>query len=284
MKWLWKMKALIYDPTVRRIGPMHSLVRLLIFRLSDIFLSFGSKLTGIEVPRTEVPSYFLFPYVFGTHGREVIAWYRQYLQPGMWVVDIGAHVGYHTIRFAKLVGRNGKVIAFEPCGPSFEILKQNVQRARLSNVVLERKAVGDQNGCITLYISPSRAGNTLISGKYHEYCQVEITTLDDYFNDNVTLDLVKIDVEGTEPAVLRGMQSLLARRKVKALILEFYPTLLRDWGTPETPLELLKNLLNDFNVYHIEPKGKLRQIASHEVKDFVISVPKWTNLCAIIRK
>jgi hypothetical protein len=47
MKWLWKMKALIYDPTVRRIGPMHSLVRLLIFRLSDIFLSFGSKLTGI---------------------------------------------------------------------------------------------------------------------------------------------------------------------------------------------------------------------------------------------
>jgi len=37
MKWLWKMKALIYDPTVRRIGPMHSLVRLLIFRLSDIF-------------------------------------------------------------------------------------------------------------------------------------------------------------------------------------------------------------------------------------------------------
>ena len=98
------------------------------------------------------------------------------------------------------------------------------------------------------------------------------------------MDLVKIDVEGTEPAVLRGMQSLLARRKVKALILEFYPTLLRDWGTPETPLELLKNLLNDFNVYHIEPKGKLRQIASHEVKDFVISVPKWTNLCAIIRK
>jgi hypothetical protein len=144
MKWLWKMKALIYDPTVHRIGPMHSLVHLSVFRLSDNFLSFGSKLPGIEMPRTEVPSYSLFPYVFGTHEREVIAWYRQYLQPGMWVVDIGAHVGYHTIRFAKIVGRNGKVFVFEPYGPSFGILKQNVQRAGLSNVVLEQKAVSDQ--------------------------------------------------------------------------------------------------------------------------------------------
>jgi hypothetical protein len=59
MKWLWKMKALIYDPTVRRIGPMHSLVHLSVFRLSDNFLSFGSKLPGIEMPRTEVPSYSL---------------------------------------------------------------------------------------------------------------------------------------------------------------------------------------------------------------------------------
>ena len=100
----------------------------------------------------------------------------------------------------------------------------------------------------------------------------------------MTLDLVKIDVEGAEPDVLRGMQSLLTRRRVKALIMEFYPTLLRARGTPETPLELLKNLLKDFNVYHIGPKGKLRQIASHEVKDFVISVPKLTNICAIIRE
>jgi FkbM family methyltransferase len=107
-----------------------------------------------------------------------------------------------------------------------------------------KKQLAIKNGCITLYISPSRVGNTIISGKYYEYCQVENTTFDDYFNDNfndnVILDFVKIDVEGAEPAVLRGMQSLLMRRKVKTLILEFYPALLRAWGTSETPLELLK--------------------------------------------
>lgn len=210
MKWLWKLKALIYDPTIRRIGPMHSFIRFLAWHLSNVLLANGSRLTRLEVPRTEVPPYFLFPYVFGTHEREVIAWYRQYVRQGMYVVDIGAFAGYHTVRFAQLVGKTGKVLAFEPYGPSFEVLKRNVQRARLSNVVLEQKAVSDQNGYVTLHLSSSSTGNSLIrvAGKHHQSCQVDSITLDDYFKDDGALDLVKIDVEGAEPAVLRGMQSL----------------------------------------------------------------------------
>ncbi len=170
--------------------------------------------------KTEVAPYFLFPYVFGTHERDVIAWYRQYLHEGMCVVDIGAHVGYHTVRFARLVGRTGKVIAFEPYGPSFEILKRNVYRARLTNVVLEQKAVSDQNGYVTLHIAASWAGNSLIKvgERHNQYCQVESVTLDDYFSGDETLDLIKIDAEGAELAILQGMRSLVTRKRVKALI------------------------------------------------------------------
>ncbi len=243
MKWLWKLKALIYDPTIRRIGPIHSFMRFLVRRLSDILLTIGCRLKQFEVPRSGVAPYFLFPYVFGTHEREVIAWYRQYLREGMCVVDIGAYVGYHTIRFARLVGRTGKVVAFEPYSPSFEILKRNVQRAKLTNVVLEQKAVSGQNGYVTLHIADSWAGNSLIKvdGRHNQGCQVEGVTLEDYFGGDETLDLVKIDAEGSELAILQGMRSLIA-------------------------------------------KGKLRRIESHEVEDFVTSVSKWTNLCAIRRE
>jgi hypothetical protein len=48
MKWLWKMKALIYDPTVRRIGPMHSLVHLSVFRLSDNFYPLALSYQGLR--------------------------------------------------------------------------------------------------------------------------------------------------------------------------------------------------------------------------------------------
>ena len=286
MKLLWKLKAMIYDPTIRRIGPIHSFMRFLVWHLSDFLLTTGSRVTRLEVPRTEVPPYFLFPYVFGMHEREVVAWYRRYLRQDMCVVDIGAYIGYHTVRFARMVGRNGKAIAFEPYGPSFEILKRNVQRARLTNVVLEQRAVSDQNGYVTLHLSSGWAGNSLIrvDEKHFQSCQVESITLDDYFSDNdQSLDLVKIDAEGAEPNILWGMRSLLEKKRVKALILEFYPALLRVNGTHETPTELLNTLMKDFDVYHIGSKGKLRRIESYEVEDFVISVRKWTNLCAIIK-
>jgi hypothetical protein len=126
MKQLCKIKVPIYDPKIGQIGPMYSPVGCLSFRLSEIFLILGSKLTGIEVSRTEVPSYLLFPCLFGTREREVIAWYRQYLQPGIWFIDIGAYVVYYIIRFAKLVRQNRKAVVVERYNLSFEILKQNV--------------------------------------------------------------------------------------------------------------------------------------------------------------
>lgn len=286
MIWFWRFKRLIYDPTIRRIGPMHRMIRSLAFRLSDIFLNTVSRLTKFEVPRTEVPSYFLFPYVLGTHEREVIAWYKRYIQPGMFVVDVGAYVGYHTVRFARLVGESGKVVAFEPYSLSFEVLNRNIQRAKLTNVVLERKAVGNQMGMLQLHVSASWTGNSLmlVEGKHFREEQVEVITLDSYFHndDRAILDLVKIDVEGAELAVLQGMKSLIADGKVKAMIIEFYPDLLRLWGDDNTPIELLKMLTRCFDIYHIRKDG-LHLILPQEIKGFTTSVLKWTNICAIKR-
>jgi len=99
MNWMWKAKAAIYDPTIRRIVPVHRVVRLFVWRLCGALLACGSKLTRFEVPGgTEVAPYFRFPWILGTYEPEVVAWYRGFLRSGMRVVDVGAHVGYHTVR------------------------------------------------------------------------------------------------------------------------------------------------------------------------------------------
>lgn len=279
MSWLWKAKALLYDPTIRRVGPLHRLVRRLAWRVSRVLMAAGSAITRFEVPlHPGVAPYFRFSWVTGRYEKEIVTLYSRMLRPGMTVVDVGAHVGYHTIRFAKLVGPTGKVFAFEPHPSNFEILCRNVRRRGLANVIMEQKAVSNVNGQITLYLGPHDLRHSLVP-QGSEACEVNCVCLDSYFDANEVVHLVKIDVEGAELGVLRGMRSLMDRSSKLIIILEFYPALLRAFGGETAPVDLLKllcdsgfHLLND----HMVPLEKYKSLEL-----FVSSVPKLTNLLAI---
>ncbi len=82
------------------------------------------------------------------HERKTIAYLEGRLRPGMRVVDIGAHVGYHTKRFARLVGERGIVLAFEPDPGTFRLLQANLHKQR--NVYLFNVAVTDKPGLYRL--------------------------------------------------------------------------------------------------------------------------------------
>jgi hypothetical protein len=93
-----KMKT-IYDHTLRRVAPIHSLVRASVWTSSSLLLSLASRVTRLELPRDdEIAPYFRFPVILGQYQKEVVALSRSLLRPGMIVVDVGAHVGYHTVR------------------------------------------------------------------------------------------------------------------------------------------------------------------------------------------
>lgn len=171
--------------------------------------------------------------------------FQETVKPGMVVVDIGAHVGYYTLLAANKAGPTGKVFAFEPEQGNHAILLKNIGMNGYDNVVATRMAVSDRTGNTTLYITALDSGRHSV---YHHglpergSATVETTTLDAFLESEEwpRIDLIKIDVEGAEVAVLDGMSQLMGESPDLKMIVEFNPALLQDGGVvPSVFLERL---------------------------------------------
>jgi len=126
---------------------------------------------------------------------------KKEIKKGDVVLDIGANIGYYTLIYAKLVGEEGKVFAFEPDPDNFALLKKNVEINGYRNVILAQKAVSNKTGKIRLYLSEVNKGDHRIYDSHDGRKSIEIETirLDDYFkNYNVRIDFIKMDVQGAE--------------------------------------------------------------------------------------
>lgn len=137
-----------------------------------------------------------------------------WLADGDWVLDIGANVGQYTCRFAHLVGRNGHVIAFEPVVETFDVLASNVARLRTRNVTLLNVAACDRAELMGMTIPPTAAGvpNYYWARLTTDSPDFRVLSLPvDALGIQTAVRLVKIDVEGQELPVLRGMRTLLDR-------------------------------------------------------------------------
>ena len=186
---------------------------------------------------------------------------RRFLQatvkPGMTVVDIGANQGLYTLLFADLVGERGRVLAFEPDDLLHDALRENVESNGARNVEVHHLALGSESGTMTLYRSLLNSGDNRLSatstgGGPRDPVQVRIERLDEALAGE-RIDFVKIDVEGWEMEVFRGMQALLdapANAQI-SIYFEFNLRGLRDAGSePIEPLEFLE--ANGFTIYSFD--------------------------------
>ena len=169
---------------------------------------------------------------------------RTFLQPGMVVVDVGAHIGYYTLLAASRVGRRGCVHAVEPCPANLVLLRQNVARFAAGRVIVHAIAAGQESAVRRFHVTGS--GDT--SGFYEHplaptgsLIEVQQLPLDERVAPPV--DLLKIDVEGSELEVLAGMTQLLGASAHAALLIEWNPACLRAAG--RDPRELLDWLSNN---------------------------------------
>lgn len=113
------------------------------------------------------------------------------VKPGQTVIDVGANIGLYTLLLAKLVGADGRVLAFEPGPVSFGLLTVNVHLNRYRNVTLENRAVTDISGTEYYFTNQAEertneSGGVVFSSKPNfdharEMMPVEALSLDDYF-------------------------------------------------------------------------------------------------------
>jgi FkbM family methyltransferase len=146
----------------------------------------------------------------GHYEEQSVELIKKIIRPDMVCVDIGAHIGFYTCLMASLVGEGGKVYAFEPMPDHYELLLKNIAENRFHRRVMTYQlACSDVHGNLNV----SKVSNMFVVGQVSgsEQAAVEAVRLDDVITD--AIDLVKLDVEGHEPAVIHGMASTLSRAK-----------------------------------------------------------------------
>jgi FkbM family methyltransferase len=155
------------------------------------------------------------------------------------VLDLGANVGYYTALLDKLVKPDGKVHSFEPGQGTFIRLTETKKLLKLDQAVLHPKAVGDSVSHIDFCSSTSGSDakqNTVKNGALGRHIchnQVEATTLDAFVAELhakgvQNIAFVKCDIEGAEPSMLKGAQSLLNSQDPPIWLIEHNRMALRE--------------------------------------------------------
>jgi len=147
------------------------------------------------------------------------------LLPCLAFVDVGAHVGYYSVRMAR---RCRRVVAFEPNPKNREVLVKNLELNNIRNVTVLPYAAGESRYKARLWLAGS--GSTLLEGYVTgESAEVDVVPVDEVVE---YADIVKVDVEGYEWNVIQGMGKLLDKYK-PTLIVEHHD--FRHYRTKDYP-------------------------------------------------
>lgn len=160
-----------------------------------------------------------------------------FLQPGMTVLDAGAHRGYYTLLAAKKVGPQGRVIAFEPSSRERKRLLLHLRINGCNNVQVQGVALGNDEGKADFFLVKGR--NTVLNSLRHpkvnapvSVTPVPVTKLDTclykYKIDHV--DFIKMDIEGAELEALKGARELLEHRPRPIIYCEVADQRTERWG------------------------------------------------------
>lgn len=166
------------------------------------------------------------------------------LKPGMTFFDLGAHVGFYTVAAAQQVGPGGAVHAFEPLLSNAELLEQSIAANRFAQVRVNRMAVSDHAGSVSLHVPRGEGHNASGFATLMDFFPDALTEtvtsipLDDYVRVNQIqhIDLIKMDIEAAEVLALRGMAQLLQAADKPRILSEVNSIRLQDAGYAPTIL------------------------------------------------
>lgn len=186
------------------------------------------------------------------------------LRRGSVFVDVGANLGYYSLGANRRVGDDGQVIAFEPNPATLARLRRNVDLSQANRIKIFDCALSDASGQCLLYVppDPTMHGHASLREQDrtgHLTTAVQVRRLDDVLGNELSrLDIIKIDTEGSELAVLRGAEQLVTRFRPSILV-EFNKETADSFGY--SPLDIPRLLLS-FN-----PRYRFRHVDNHCIRE-----------------
>jgi FkbM family methyltransferase len=212
------------------------------------------------------------------HYERELAYLGDLISPGTVVVDAGANCGIYTVAAARLVGPSGRVLSFEPGMESYSVLQKNIEMNRFQNVRAYRVALSDQDGSARLYHDQRGPASFSLGNPNDEesrYEDVPTRTLSAVLEEEAVdrVALIKLDVEGAEELILRGMKKTLICSRPK-IIWEVNPSAARRLRlSPFGAWDLLKGCGYRFFLLH--DSGLPKEVVTPPPEDHI------TNLIAL---
>jgi FkbM family methyltransferase len=164
------------------------------------------------------------------HEPAVTRVFREYIKPGMGVLDVGANIGYFTLLAASLVGSEGSVYAFEPSPANAKMLCASQKANRFDNIVIVQAAATDQPGLLKYFPELTNGSVASLAAESPQDIfsaeTVPGVRLDDNLPPEVRIDFMKMDVEGYEFKAAQGAMQTI-RRNRPIIVTEFSPLTLR---------------------------------------------------------
>lgn len=192
---------------------------------------------------------------------------------GQITYDVGAAHGIFTLFFAKLAGKNGRVVAFEPNPKLFRQIIENVKLNCFNNVEVLQIALGKERKRETLAFPSGELGigsiekherARILSLKGAETAEVQVDSVDNLCAaGNIPKpDFVKIDVQGVEFDVLLGMKKTIQEYRPKILVeVHFIPYV--DWRAKNVARTIEFLIAAGYSIYHVESE---RMLCSHDAQ------------------
>lgn len=207
---------------------------------------------------------------YGEWAEREINFMSSLIGQGATVLDVGAHIGTYTLAFSRLVGPNGRVVAFERQPTVFRVLQKNVSFNRLPNVILHGVAVGFSGGEPALDAADPKTtseASVQASGSANN----PVVNIDEF--DLKRCDLLKVNVDGMERLVIEGARGTIQRHQ---------PWIYADCNSAEAGLETRRmlqalgygvrlHLAESFNAENV--RGEIENVFADARQAALLGVP-----------
>lgn len=208
--------------------------------------------------------------------------FRSFLEPDSVVLDIGANFGLYTAASATFVKDHGRIYSFEANPHTFGFLRRTLYANRIAqhpNVIAVNALIGDCAGRGVLHYLPQFLGGATLTdvpqwGADKHSVELDMIAIDDFLPEGLAVDIVKIDVEGHEPSVIRGMQKTIRRSPNIRIFLEFVEEFLTNSGGAEQFVEDIDLL--GLRICRILPKFQLELVERRQIL-------RGANFCLLTR-
>jgi FkbM family methyltransferase len=207
---------------------------------------------------------------------------RKEIKAGMTIVEVGANIGYYSLIEAQIIGDEGKIYAFEPSPKNFKLLTTNIALNGFEGIFeTHPNGIGNKSETQKFFLLSKGNMSSFLHRKEDKVIKtegavdVQIIRLDDFFDSKEdTIDYVRMDVEGYEFEVLRGMEKILSsNRGPQGLFIEVHSELLNNIGSScEAFLHYLRGFGYDISIARFRGKEELRvdsmeELLNHELRE-----------------